>query len=45
MIDRFFESLINKLYWEYRKENDLSFGVFNPEPVIKFGGFVLERPY
>jgi len=45
MIDRFFEYLINKLYWEHRKENNLSFGDFNPEPVIKFGGFVLREPY
>lgn len=45
MINRFFESLVNKLYWEYRKKNDLSFGTFSPEPVIKFGGFVLREPY
>lgn len=45
MIDRFFECLIHKLYWEFRKENILPFGTFKPEPVIKFGGFVLEEPY
>ena len=45
MIERFFEYLINKLYWEFRKENNLPFGTFNPESVIKFGGFVLEEPY
>jgi len=45
MIERFFEYLINKLYWEFRKENNLPFGTFNPEPVIKFGGFDLEEPY
>jgi len=45
MIERFFEHLIQKLYWEFRKENSLFFGSFNPEPVVKFGGFVLEEPY
>lgn len=45
MIERFFEYLINKLYWEFRKENNLPFGSFEIEPVIKFGGFVLEEPY
>jgi len=45
MIERFFEYLIQKLYWEFRKENSLFFGSLNPEPVIKFGGFVLEEPY
>lgn len=45
MIDRFFEYLIAKLYWEYRKKNNLPFGNLNPEPVVKFGGFVLEAPY
>ena len=45
MIDRFFEYLINKLYWEFRKENNLPFGSFEIEPVIRFGGFVLEKPY
>lgn len=45
MIDRFFEHLLNKLYWEYRKKNKLLFGDFNPEPVIKFGGFFLRKPY
>lgn len=45
MIERFFEYLINKLYWEFRKEESLPFSSFNPEPIIKFGGFVLEEPY
>ncbi|CAI2185584.1 12557_t:CDS:2 [Funneliformis geosporum] len=30
---------------EFRKDNDLPFGTFNPEPVIRFGGFALEEPY
>ena len=45
MIERFFEYLLNKLYWEYRKKNNLPFGNYNPEPIIKFGGFDLEQPY
>ena len=45
MIERFFEYLLNKLYWEYRKENNLPLGSLRPEPVIRFGGFVLEKPY
>ena len=45
MIERFFEYLIQKLYWEFRKENNLPFGNLKNEPVIKFGGFVLEEPY
>jgi len=45
MIDRFFEYLINKLYWEFRKENNLPFGSLEVEPVIRFGGFDLEEPY
>lgn len=45
MIERFFEYLINKLYWEFRNNNNLSFGSLEIEPVIKFGGFVLEEPY
>jgi hypothetical protein len=45
MIDRFFESLINKLYYQYRQDNGLIFGSLAIEPVIKFGGFVLEEPY
>ena len=45
MINRFFEYLINKLYWEYRKKNNLPFGNLKNEPVIKFGGFDLEKPY
>jgi len=45
MIERFFEHLIQKLYWEYRKKNNLPFGSFKSEPVIRFGGFVLEEPY
>jgi len=45
MIDRFFESLINKLYYQYRQDNGLIFGSLEIEPVIKFGGFVLEKPY
>jgi len=45
MIDRFFESLINKLYYQYRQDNNLTFGSLEIEPVIKFGGFVLEKPY
>ena len=45
MIERFFEYLIQKLYWEFRKENKLPFGNLKNEPVIKFGGFVLEEPY
>lgn len=45
MIERFFESLINKLYYQYRQDNDLIFGSLAIEPVIKFGGFVLEKPY
>jgi hypothetical protein len=45
MINRFFEYLINKLYWEYRKKNNLPFGNLKNEPVIKFGGFDLEQPY
>jgi len=40
MIERFFEYLLNKLYWEFRKENNLPFGSFRPEPVIKFAGFL-----
>lgn len=45
MIDRFFESLINKLYYQHRQDNGLNFGSFEIEPVIKFGGFVLREPY
>ena len=45
MIERFFECLLNKLYWEYRKKNNLPFGNLEIEPVIKFGGFDLEQPY
>jgi len=45
MIERFFEYLINKLYWEFRKENKLPFGSLEVEPVIRFGGFDLEEPY
>lgn len=45
MIDSFFEYLINKLYWEFRKENNLPFGSLEIEPVIKFAGFFLEEPY
>ena len=45
MIERFFEYLINKLYWEFRKENNLPFGSLEVEPVIKFAGFFLEEPY
>jgi hypothetical protein len=45
VIERFFECLLNKLYWEFRKESNLPFGSFSPEPVIKFSGFVLEEPY
>lgn len=45
MISRFFEYLLIKLYWEYRKENNLPFGSLAIEPVIKFGGFVLREPY
>ena len=45
MINRFFEYLISKLYWEFRKENNLPFGSLEVEPVIKFAGFVLEEPY
>jgi hypothetical protein len=45
MIDRFFESLVNKLYYQYRQDNGLNFGSLEIEPVIKFGGFVLEKPY
>ena len=45
MIERFFEYLIQKLYWEFRKENNLPFGNLKNEPVVKFGGFVLEKPY
>jgi len=45
MIDRFFESLINKLYWEYRIKNGLTFGSLAIEPTIRFNGFVLREPY
>ncbi|WNE40696.1 MAG: hypothetical protein mread185_000153 [Mycoplasmataceae bacterium] len=45
IVDRFFEYLINKLYWEYRKTKNLSFGSLDNEPVIRFGGFDLEKPY
>ena len=45
MIERFFEYLINKIYWEFRKEENLPFGSLEIEPVIKFGGFILEKPY
>lgn len=45
MIERFFEYLIQKLYWEYRKEKKLPFGSLEIEPVIRFRGFVLETPY
>jgi hypothetical protein len=45
MIDRFFASLINKLYYQYRQDNGLNFGSLEIEPVIRFGGFVLREPY
>lgn len=44
-IDRFFEYLINLFYQKFRKEINLPFGKLKDEPVIRFGGFILEKPY
>lgn len=44
-INRFFEYLINLFYQRYRQEINLPFGKIKNEPVIRFGGFVLEKPY
>jgi hypothetical protein len=37
--------LINLFYQKYRQEINLPFGKIKNEPVIRFGGFVLEEPY
>jgi len=44
-INRFFEYLINLFYQRYRQEINLPFGKIKNEPVIRFGGFSLEKPY
>jgi len=44
-INRFFEYLINLFYQKFRQEINLPFGKLKDEPVIRFGGFVLEEPY
>jgi hypothetical protein len=42
--DRLFDYLINTFYYRFRQQLNYPFGSFQSEPVIRFGGFVLEEP-
>lgn len=43
--DRLFDYLINTYYYRFRQQLDYPFGSFQSEPVVRFGGFVLEKPW
>ena len=43
--DRLFDYLINAFYYRFRQQLGYPFGSFQSEPVVRFGGFVLEEPW
>ena len=44
--DRLFDYLINTYYYRFRQQQlNCPFGSFKSEPVVRFGGFVLEKPW
>jgi hypothetical protein len=43
--ERLFAYLITTYYYRFREQKGLQYGRLKVEPVIRFGGFVLEKPY
>src|SRR5438128_5929286 len=43
--ERLFAYLITTFYYRFREKIDIPHGKLEPEPIIRFGGFVLEKPY
>lgn len=43
--DRFFDYLITVYYYRFRQQLNLPFDSLDNEPIIRFGGFVLEKPW
>jgi hypothetical protein len=43
--ERLFSYLITTYYYRFREKINFSYGKLQTEPVIRFGGFVLEEPY
>jgi hypothetical protein len=43
--DRLVDFLITTYYYRFRQQLKLSFGDLDNEPVIRFGGFILEEPW
>lgn len=43
--DRLFDYLINTYYYRFREKLGSPYGKLKPEPVIRFGGFKLEKPW
>lgn len=42
--DRLLDYLINTFYYRFRQQLGYSFSHFKFEPVVRFGGFKLEKP-
>jgi hypothetical protein len=43
--ERLFSYLITTFYYRFREQMGFSYGKLQTEPVIRFGGFILEEPY
>lgn len=43
--ERLFAYLITTYYYRFREKINFAYGKLDIEPVIRFGGFVLEEPY
>jgi len=43
--ERLFAYLTSTFYYRFRKKLDFPYGKLEIEPIIRFGGFVLEEPY
>lgn len=43
--ERLFAYLTTTYYYRFREKKGWQYGKLKPEPVIRFGGFVLEEPY
>ena len=43
--ERLFSYLITTYYYRFREKINFSYGKLQTEPIIRFGGFVLEEPY
>jgi hypothetical protein len=45
IVERLLSHLITTFYYLFREQIGFSYGKLQPEPIIRFGGFVLEKPY